>query len=195
MVRDDGQGDRGHRRIGLRCSIDRGIGEHRSGEGHHGVSLPASSLPSAWFECDGAGPWAPEGNVRRYLSGFYLLDPFYEASIEGVPSGCYALDQVAPDHFKLSEYYLAFYRHSYLEDEINYILQLDNGLSLAVSLAFTDELDDDTRARFTCISLGCWLCWPSTSTVIRPRWADRNRLGTTGPRRAEQLRLVLAHRA
>lgn len=116
---------------------------------------PHQGLPSAWFECDGAGPWAPEGNVRRYLSGFYLLDPFYEASIENVPSGCYALEDVAPDHFKLSEYYLAFYRHSYFEDEINYILQLGKGLSLAVSLAFTDELEGDTKARFKCI--GPWV--------------------------------------
>lgn len=113
---------------------------------------PREGLPSAWYECDGPGPWLPEGNVRRYLSGFYLLDPFYEASIENVHSGCYALSDVAPDHFKLSEYYLAFYRHSHLEDEINYILQLNEDLSLAVSLAFTDELDDEARARFKCIS-------------------------------------------
>lgn len=113
---------------------------------------PREGLPSAWSECDGPGPWRPEGNVRRYLSGFYLLDPFYEVCIESVHSGCYALGDVAPDHFKLSEYYLAFYRHSHLEDEINYILQLDDGLSLAVSLAFTDELDDAAKSRFKAIS-------------------------------------------
>lgn len=113
---------------------------------------PREGLPSAWSECDGPGPWRPEGNVRRYLSGFYLLDPFYEVCIESVHSGCYALGDVAPDHFKLSEYYLAFYRHSHLEDEINYILQLDEGLSLAVSLAFTDELDDAAKSRFKAIS-------------------------------------------
>lgn len=113
---------------------------------------PREGLPSAWSECDGPGPWRPEGNVRRYLSGFYLLDPFYEVCIESVHSGCYALGDVAPDHFKLSEYYLAFYRHSHLEDEINYILQLDEGLSLAVSLAFTDELDDAAKSRFKVIS-------------------------------------------
>lgn len=113
---------------------------------------PREGLPSAWFEGDGPGPWRPEGNVRRYLSGFYLLDPFHEACIENRPSGCYALADVAPDHFKLSEYYLAFYRHSHLEDEINYILQLNEDLCLAVSLAFTDELDESAKARFKCIS-------------------------------------------
>ncbi len=116
---------------------------------------PHQGLPSAWFECDGSGPWLPEGNVQRYLSGFYLLDPFYQACIEGTGSGCYALAEVAPDHFKLSEYYLAFYRHSHFEDEINYILQLEKDLSVAVSLAFTDELDEAMKARFTCI--GPWV--------------------------------------
>ncbi len=113
---------------------------------------PREGLPSAWSECDGPGPWRPEGNVRRYLSGFYLLDPFYDQCMERSDSGCYALADVAPDHFKLSEYYLAFYRHSHLEDEINYLLQLDESLSLAVSLAFTDELDEAAKSRFKCIS-------------------------------------------
>jgi len=113
---------------------------------------PREGLPSAWSECDGPGPWLPAGNVRQYLSGFYLLDPFYEACIENVQSGCYALGDVAPDHFKRSEYYLAFYRHSHLADEINYILQLHEGLSLSVSLAFTDELDAAAKSRFKCIA-------------------------------------------
>jgi DNA-binding CsgD family transcriptional regulator len=103
-------------------------------------------MPSALFELD--GPWLPQGNVRQYLSGFYLLDPFYGACVEGVSSGCYDLAEVAPDHFELSEYYQSFYRHSHLQDELNYILQSAPGLSLAVSLAFTEKLDAATTQQF-----------------------------------------------
>ena len=96
----------------------------------------------------GAGFDFEQGNVRQYLSGFYLLDPFYGACVEGVSSGCYDLAEVAPDHFELSEYYQSFYRHSHLQDELNYILQSAPGLSLAVSLAFTEKLDAATTQQF-----------------------------------------------
>lgn len=111
---------------------------------------PHGGMPSALFELD--GPWLPQGNVRQYLSGFYLLDPFYGACVEGVSSGCYDLADVAPDHFELSEYYQSFYRHSHLQDELNYILQSAPGLSLAVSLAFTEKLDAATTQQFKCIA-------------------------------------------
>jgi len=107
---------------------------------------PHGGKPSALFALE--GPWLPQGNVRQYLSGFYLLDPFYGACIEGVSSGCYNLDDVAPDHFELGEYFQAFYRHSHLEDELNYILQSSAGLSLSVSLAFTQKLDAATTQQF-----------------------------------------------
>ncbi|OLY73141.1 helix-turn-helix transcriptional regulator [Pseudomonas sp. ATCC PTA-122608] len=107
---------------------------------------PRGGMPSALFELE--GPWLPQGNVRQYLSGFYLLDPFYGACVEGVSSGCYDLADVAPDHFELSEYFQSFYRHSHLEDELNYILQSSNGSSLAVSLAFTQKLDAATTQQF-----------------------------------------------
>ncbi len=111
---------------------------------------PHGGMPSALFELD--GPWLPQGNVRQYLSGFYLLDPFYGACVEGISSGCYDLADVAPDHFELSEYYQSFYRHSHLQDELNYILQSAPGLSLAVSLAFTEKLDAATTQQFKCIT-------------------------------------------
>ncbi len=113
---------------------------------------PHHGMPSALFEQDDNAPWQPEGNVSRYLSGFYLLDPFYGACVEQVESGCYGLFEVAPDHFEVSEYYQSFYRHSHLQDELNYILQLLPGHSLAVSLAFTDKLDGHSRALFGCIT-------------------------------------------
>lgn len=111
---------------------------------------PHNGMPSALFEMD--GPWLPQGNVRQYLSGYYVLDPFYGACVEGVSSGCYDLADVAPDHFKRSEYYQSFYRHSHLEDELNYIWQSYNGLSLSVSLAFTQKLSVTTTQQFKCIT-------------------------------------------
>ncbi|WP_312270700.1 helix-turn-helix transcriptional regulator [Pseudomonas sp.] len=113
---------------------------------------PQGGSPCALFERDAEGPWLPEGNVRQYLSGFYLLDPFYVACMDSIEPGCYDLTEVAPDHFKLSEYYLAFYQHSHLEDELNYIVQPAAGLTLAVSLAFTSKLDSAVKVQFSSIA-------------------------------------------
>lgn len=114
---------------------------------------PHGGMPSALFEVD--GPWLPQGNVHRYLSGFYLLDPFYGACVENGLSGCFELAEVAPDHFELSEYYQSFYRHSHLQDELNYILQPSPGLSLAVSLAFTEKPDPAITRQFK--QIGPWV--------------------------------------
>ena len=100
----------------------------------------ADQHPQVFAECPGADG-SPDPLFQDYLRGLYLLDPFYGACVEQVASGCYGLFEVAPDHFEVSEYYQSFYRHSLLEDELNYILQVAPGQSLAVSLAFTDKLD------------------------------------------------------
>lgn len=113
---------------------------------------PHDGLPKALFERDDEGPWLPEGNVKQYLSGFYLLDPFYSVSVESVGSGCYHLAEVAPDHFERSEYYVAFYQHAHIEDELNYILQISPGYTIAVSLASANKLSSVQLQQFKVIS-------------------------------------------
>ncbi|MBA1200785.1 LuxR family transcriptional regulator [Pseudomonas capeferrum] len=113
---------------------------------------PHEGLPTALFECDDEGPWLPEGNVKQYLTGFYLLDPFYGACVDNLASGCYHLADVAPDHFERSEYYVAFYQHAHIEDELNYILQVAPGLTLSLSLVSANKLSDAALRHFKIIS-------------------------------------------
>ncbi|WP_273820893.1 MULTISPECIES: helix-turn-helix transcriptional regulator [Pseudomonas] len=99
--------------------------------------FPRQGLPSALAETRDDGPWLPQGSIREYIGGHYLLCPFYRAAMEGASAGCYRLADVAPDHFKRSEYYLTFYQHSHLEDEVNYLVPLGTELVIAVELATT----------------------------------------------------------
>ncbi len=138
---------------------------------------PHGGMPSALFELE--GPWLPQGNVHHYLSGFYLLDPFYRACIEGPGAGCYTLAEIAPDHFELSEYYQSFYRHSHLADELNYILPSSPGLSLAVSLAFTHKLNDATTRQFQCLT-------PWVLAVLRKHFVGLDTRGLRFERLLEQ---------
>lgn len=125
---------------------------------------PRKGLPSALFVKDEEGPWLPEGNVQRYLEGYYLLCPFYRACMDGVAAGCFRLSDVAPDHFKRSEYYLSFYQHAHLEDELNFIVPLDEHLTIAVALASTRRLDRQQVSDLKCVA-------PWVVAVVRRQWS------------------------
>lgn len=126
---------------------------------------PRKGLPSALFAKDDEGPWLPEGNVQKYLEGYYLLCPFYRACMDGVPAGCYRLSDVAPDHFKRSEYYTSFYQHAHLEDELNYLVPLDAQLTIAVALGSTRRLGSRQVAELKCVA--AWVV-----AVVRRHWGQ-----------------------
>ncbi len=46
-----------------------------------------------------------------WLKGAYLLGPYYNAYLHGLPNGFYSLKQVAPDAFTKSDYYNIYFRH------------------------------------------------------------------------------------
>lgn len=69
-----------------------------------------------------------------FLSGTYLLSPFYAAFKQKVRSGLYFLDDVAPDNFYQSEYYRAYYLPAHLSDVAYYIVNLNAGTSVFISL-------------------------------------------------------------
>ncbi len=72
--------------------------------------------------------------VRRYLAGPYLLDPVHRACVEGRGRGLVRLQDIAPDSFQESEYHRSFYASHGLADEVNYLIPLDDGVVLAVSM-------------------------------------------------------------
>ncbi|MDF3933147.1 LuxR C-terminal-related transcriptional regulator [Pseudomonas citronellolis] len=101
---------------------------------------PASGTPVALEEYD-AAPQAGPAAMPLYLSGLYQLDPFYQACREGLPSGLYRLEEIAPDQFRQSEYYLNYFHDNVLEDEVQFILQLpgQGALSLGMRKPFDAE--------------------------------------------------------
>lgn len=69
-----------------------------------------------------------------FLSGAYLLSPFYAAFKQKVPSGLYFLDDVAPDNFYQSEYYRSYYLPAHLADAAYYIINLNAGMAVLIAL-------------------------------------------------------------
>jgi len=92
----------------------------------------AGSAPRAVFERPPSA--TTRRSIERYLSGPYLLDPYYRAGVEGRPSGFYRLATLAPDGFRRSEYYRSYYARTRLRDEVGYLVQVSSACFLNLSL-------------------------------------------------------------
>ncbi|GLZ85971.1 helix-turn-helix transcriptional regulator [Metapseudomonas resinovorans] len=126
---------------------------------------PSDGAPQPLEEYD-AEPQAGPASMPVYLDGLYLLDPFYQACREGLPNGFYRLEEIAPDHFRQSEYYLNYFHDNVLEDEVQFIVQLESRGSLSLSLGM--------RRRFSaeeCGMLGMLSGW--VLALMEQHWLQR----------------------
>lgn len=72
--------------------------------------------------------------VDGYISGPYLLDPFFAEVRRGRTSGIAALRDIAPDHFYQSEYYKQHYRHTAIDDEIGFFMAVPGDIVPVLSI-------------------------------------------------------------
>lgn len=64
--------------------------------------------------------------MRAYRNGLYLLDPFWTAVTEG-RTGLVSMDDLAPEDFRASEYFLRHYEATGVLDELRYVVPLQTG--------------------------------------------------------------------
>lgn len=69
-----------------------------------------------------------------YCTGIYLLDPFFVVDRAGAPSGLYRLEDIVPDHFAASDYYLKYYRDTHILDEMTYLVRISADVSIHICL-------------------------------------------------------------
>ena len=72
--------------------------------------------------------------VGPYLSGAYLLDPFYEYVLLGRGSRVIRLKHIQPDHFRKTEFYRNYYANTRLADEVGIAVQRTDGAHIFVSI-------------------------------------------------------------
>lgn len=72
--------------------------------------------------------------VEDYQLGPYLLDPFFRLSTDRSQPGLYRLREIAPDRFYHSEYFRSYYRRTRLSEEIAFLVTLQNGQQMTISL-------------------------------------------------------------
>lgn len=88
--------------------------------------------------------------LADYCAGMYLLDPFYLAACNGIADGLYNLDEVAPDQFQQSEYYLSYFRAVVGSSELQFICNLDGGV-LGLSLGRDNSFTAAEQGRLLCL--------------------------------------------
>ncbi len=84
--------------------------------------------------------------AEDYADGPFLLDPFFRLIEEGRTSGCFRLHDVAPDHFRRSEYFRVHYSRTGIGEEIGVFFDLGRGLTGVTSFGRWDSSPPVTRA-------------------------------------------------
>lgn len=70
----------------------------------------------------------------EYLGSAYLLDPFYHQHRKGDTHGIIRLRDIAPDHFRRTQYYKTYYQQTTLLDEIAVFATLSDAVTITICL-------------------------------------------------------------
>lgn len=139
------------------------------------VLIGPDGVPRVLDEFDTGGTDAPSP-VPLYLNGLYLLDPFLQAAHDGLADGLYRLEEVAPDLFRQSEYFLSYFRDAVGEDELQLIVKLAPTYDVvSLSLGAKTRFDVEALGRLA-------VCAPWLIAMIRQHQA---RLATEPGKRAD----------
>jgi DNA-binding CsgD family transcriptional regulator len=96
------------------------------------LAFSQNAFPVELFrEFDDRAEWAYQ---KLYLNGAYLLDPFYQACLNGIEPGLYPIRDIAPDRFFQSEYCASYYSKIPLVDEVGIIHPISDDWMFICSL-------------------------------------------------------------
>jgi len=80
-----------------------------------------------------------ESTLSTYLTGPFLLDPFYRAAAYDERFGAFRLADLAPSSFRTSEYYKNWYKTCGYQDECGLLIKLSEDNFLNISIGLTGE--------------------------------------------------------
>lgn len=104
--------------------------------------FPKQGRPLLLSELNLPGVINKGATMEKYLSGAYLLDPYFQTCKDDDPTGFCQLNDIVADDFYQSEYFRQYYQYANFCDEAGYMTAHDDGhlhLSLAQTTAFTSE--------------------------------------------------------
>lgn len=96
-------------------------------------SIPNNQQPECLF--DNYPQHLSKVNTDNWVSGAYLLDPFYIKCFDGAAQGLYHLLDLVPKGFLNSEYYHLYYSLTQCTDEVCFIAHIQKDFRISVSVA------------------------------------------------------------
>lgn len=106
------------------------------------------------------------GLLNAYLSGAYLLDPFFALYSEQNADWVGTIEACAPDNFRQSDYYRTFYQNTGLYDESGILVRLANSAALLISIGSREH---SFQARPEALAF-LYDILPLISTLCRRKW-------------------------
>ncbi|WP_170572476.1 helix-turn-helix transcriptional regulator [Ruegeria atlantica] len=104
----------------------------------------------------------------HYVTGAYLLDPFYALHTKRAAEGMYRLVEIAPDQFQRNEYYKSYYQRTTLADEVAFF----SWPSQAVSMTVCIGRDATTGSKFSSRDLKkATHLAPIINALVRQNWS------------------------
>jgi DNA-binding CsgD family transcriptional regulator len=123
---------------GIAGSLIDGIGEAVEHNGTCLLAFHADAPPEVLHHT-----LEPEGEqhyVERYLAGPYLLDPLYELALDSDKPAMCRFRDATPDRFHSSEYYRQYCERTHLKDEMDFLVDVENGTSLALVVGRREKM-------------------------------------------------------
>lgn len=103
----------------------------------------------------------------QYVTGAYLLDPFYHEYLKGASNGIKRLADVAPDRFRRTKYYKVYYEQTSLIDEIAIFVKLSGSVTVTVCLG-TDRSSQKKLNKKEILRL--FKYYPIFKSLIKAHW-------------------------
>lgn len=117
-----------------------------------------------------------QSTLDSFITGPFLLDPFYRAAAVSQQFGVFQLKDLAPGGFKDSEYYQTWYRHCHFSDECGLLIALDDGfINLALCIATKGRRFGKTQLERLRAVL------PLVESLAKAHWSDAPPLTNSGP--------------
>jgi len=97
------------------------------------VAYPRRKLPRT--EYNDKPPGDRVSMINQFVTGAFLLDPYYLTAVRYNKSGFFHMNEIAPKGFEDSEYYRIYYHLVGLKDECGYVLHLDDERKTFVNIS------------------------------------------------------------
>ncbi len=77
--------------------------------------------------------------LSPYFDGAYLLDPLYACFKEEEPDGVFVIEDIAPEDFFKTEYFLRYYRKTRIIHEIGLSVKINSEISVSISYGLRED--------------------------------------------------------